>query len=257
MTDAQKEILIEGFLAGNLSDEDKSAIEFLVKNDAAFYKELMHSKNAMDLLRMERSRQIVADEFKKVTSQAPSHKWNKNRSRIFVMPAIWRVAAGILILGLVTWGSYYIFFNKQAAYEVVAKNYFTPYAVVDRIPTMGLDEGIIAKEREAYREYESEDFESCILKFESLLANAGDREPYIRFYLANAQLAVNRVADAKQNLLLVLKSNFPLLTQTKWYLALAFLLAEDKHNALPLINELTNDDQYGQKARNLKKEVYE
>jgi predicted negative regulator of RcsB-dependent stress response len=253
VTEDKKEILIEGFLSGSLSQDDRATLQRLALEDDVFLDNLKRAKAAKDLLLVDRSRTRINEEFEKYLERNSSRDEVPDSKRRPFDPMIyWKIAASIVIIALAAIGGFYYFSSPETNNASAAREYFTPYSVVEAIPTMG------SESDDAYRDYENGAYESSIEKFKTLLGHGGKRDRYIRFYLANAQLATNQFGDAEQNFRTILDSDqdFPLRSQAKWYLALSYLMHDKQSKAMPLIDELLTDEQYQLKAASLKQRIY-
>ena len=227
--------LIEKFIQNRLSSEEKLTFDELLNNDIDFKNEVAFHTNLKKAVKNnddENFKNLISDLELKVKRQGQKHSYSK-----------WLAAASIvLLLGL----TYFLtIFNKPSTNDLFA-SYFQPYEnVIFPIERSSDQQGDKVL---AFYTYQEGDYEAAILLFSRLYNST--KEPYYLFYEANALLQLDRANEAVPLLLEHLKTKDALTDKTKWYLALAYLKEQDKHNAKKYLREVIKDGNY--KARDAK-----
>ena len=222
-----QEALIEKYLLGTLSSEEKELVEQLIATDSNFKKELEFQSSLKEVIEVEEDENFKArlKEFesnKAVTSGRPILKW--------------LVAASIVVL--VVAGA--LVFPKSSTDPLFAAH-FEPYANVIQPVVRGNDADDI--KTKAFVAYENEEFELAETHFTTLLNSTSDS--YVLFYLANTKLALNKASEAIPLLNSYMSVGDNLSSQAQWYLALAHIQANETVQAKNILKKIVAFEGYG------------
>lgn len=160
------------------------------------------------------------------------------------------LAAAAAILLTVT---FLFLFNRTESTEQLFARNFEPYPNVFE-PTQRGEDGTADKRASAFALYEQKNYEGASALFNELLLQK--KEPEILLLLGNANLALNRNEEAKNNFLTLIRDFDGLDEQAKWFLSLCYLKSGDREKAKLIWQELGDPKiTYSEKAKKLLKEV--
>lgn len=214
-----KEELIEKYISGRLTSEEKLEFDRLIETDASFREEVRFHK---DLKRVTEHDQDEA--FKKQLQEYEKRVGIKRRPFI----AMGVAASIVLALGSALW----IVFQKTPSEKLFAE-YYEPYRNVVAPVVRGDDSEDI--EARAFSAYEKGSFEEAVTNFETLLSEEENSE--YRFYLANSYLALGHSQSALQQLVRY-PSNSRFSDKIPWYRALAYLQLDDLDTAKEILQQI-------------------
>jgi hypothetical protein len=162
----------------------------------------------------------------------------------------WKPLAAAAALILVV--TFLVLNNRSASTtELFARN-FEPYPNVFE-PTQRGDD-VSDKRASAFAMYEQANYEGAAALFRELLAEK--QEPEVLLLLGNANLALNREEEAKNNFLTLIRDFDGLDEQAKWFLSLCYLKSGEREKAKLIWEELGDPKiTYSDKAKRLLKEV--
>jgi len=237
----EQDRLIEKYVLGTLTNEEKQQFDTLLKTDATFKEEVEFSTKMKNVARHDKLtafKSLIEDfevEEKNTTpTLKPRKLWNTK----------WLVAASAAVI----FGLSYVFWPQQNTTDLFEEN-FTPYRNVTYSIVRGDNSPKDAKSK-AFSAYELGEYETAASQFSDLYGK--DRESYYLFYQANALLQLNRAQEAIPLLKKHLKSGDSLSTKTNWFLAMAYLQLEDKKSAIDALNIAAKNIDFKQKeAREL------
>jgi len=215
----EQDRLIEKYVLGTLTNEEKQQFDTLLKTDATFKEEVEFSTKMKNVARHDKLtafKSLIEDfevEEKNTTpTLKPRKLWNTK----------WLVAASAAVI----FGLSYVFWPQQNTTDLFEEN-FTPYRNVTYSIVRGDNSPKDAKSK-------------------------AFSESYYLFYQANALLQLNRAQEAIPLLKKHLKSGDSLSTKTNWFLAMAYLQLEDKKSAIDALNIAAKNIDFKQKeAREL------
>ncbi|MEM6345561.1 MAG: hypothetical protein AAF927_16835 [Bacteroidota bacterium] len=231
---------IDAYLNGRLSEADRSAFETQIAQDPQLAEEVALQKEATQLLLADRQRAFKA-QLKEVAAKSKTAPvvemketpvvslWQQNWVRI--------AAAVVLLIGLG-----FILWPKSAAvsYPQMAEAYFEPYP--DRLQIRSGDDDSLTLVQEALLAYNQKDYDTVV----NTLADLDENDPqYLlgRLYRANAYIALKQPAPAIEILQEIYALEQSAISEiTAWYLALAYLQADDAPNAQTILQGIAKDE---------------
>ena len=153
---------------------------------------------------------------------------------VFRISTVWMYAAAAVVLLI---GIYSVFRAIQpASNDQLFDEYFTPYQ--NLLTMKGENDSLVEY---ALYYYDLKIWDSAIFFFKEI------KEPYkdieaIRFYQANALLAMGYPSEAEKHLLMVIATNDDRFkTQANWYLALAMIKSGKNDKAIEILRNLKYD----------------
>ena len=218
------ETLITQYLNNSLSDQEKKTFDALLKTDTEFSKEVAFQQSLQKV--------IAKEEYSRLKAHLQSFEKNKKTTGY----KKWLAAASIiLVLGLS--GLWFLNSDTSISSQELYTQNFEPYRNVIKPIVRGESNNDL--ESESFAAYETKDYNNALVLFDKML-EVNDSE-IINFYKANTLLQLNKTAEAitifKQNK--SLKGDWK--AKNSWYLALAYLKADDIESAKEQLEVLAND----------------
>ncbi len=230
----KSESLIVKFFEKTLTTEELHEFNKLMANDSDFRKEVEFRNELKDVITLD-DRETIKHELKDLESNIP-----KKNIRI------WPIAASLVILLGVS--SFWFFGNQTANSEDLFNTNFEPYRNVVQPIERGND--TTDPKIDAFIAYESKDYDNALKGFNML---AEDNDAVIQFYKANTLLKLGNTDEAIR----ILKQNITLtdtLTEKHyWYLALAYIKADNFEEAKEKLKYLINNPNSEYKKEEAKK----
>lgn len=233
---------IDAYLNGRLSEADRSAFETQIAQDPQLAEEVALQQEATQLLLADRQRAFKA-QLKEVAAKSKSAPVLEMKEAPVV--SLWqqnwvRIAAAVALLvglGFILWPK-----STAASYPQMAEAYFEPYP--DRLQIRSGDDDSLTLVQEALLAYNQKDYETVV----NTLANLQADDPqYLlgQLYRANAYLAMSPPQPTPA--IEILKGVYALEQSaiseiTAWYLALAYLKADDGPNAQKVLQGIAKDE---------------
>jgi hypothetical protein len=241
---------IENFLLNRLSKEEQAAFLKKMDEDEGFRKEVALHENMLKVLLHKKNRSLkdMLEKEEKNLEKSGGGKPDGGLRRKLGIRAL--VATVVLMIALLV----IIWFSRQNTPPPTAQALFVPqknsYILVDREGTR--EQNVL---NEAFRAYEDGEYEKASELFPKVVSPEEPQRYYdLLFYRANALMALDRSAEAIPMLELILQmEKTSYLSNTQWYLALAFLMNDQKEKARPLLEELAKNSFYKEKAERLLK----
>jgi len=254
--------LIEAWLNGQLSEEEKSAFEKRMKEDPDFSKEVEMYQDMMrgiDLAGEERireasngiERKLESEDFFKHNSTVRTMTNNTKTKPIGRWLAI---AASLLVL--VAAATYFFGSSQESSPQMAFEKYYQPDKknlpeILDRLEAPGLasaDKSAADSLAGALELYQKDQYTAARSALGTYLDNHPE-DQVAKLYMGLSQLQLGEYAKASKHLVpLVEQKDFAQLNMAKWYLALCysqFGTASSISNAKGLLQDLADDPDSG------------
>ncbi|NVK86194.1 MAG: tetratricopeptide repeat protein [Cytophagia bacterium] len=240
--------LIDEYLSGRLSAEEKRAFRNRLLNDPAFNQEFQEIKEIRLYVRQD-AREDIKGFFDELENSIEQEKTTKDQT---VMKKVISIAASLVLIAAISYIGLSDSGNQPSDQELFDQH-FSPYtSLMGQV--RGAAEETLSLEDKAFRAYDAGDFYSSEEMLTSLVAAQPNAMNY--FYLGASQLELGKTEEAIKNLNTVINNFSGFREQAKWYLALSHLKNEDEDSALgSLANLITNNSEYKEKAESLLKEM--
>ena len=252
--------LVERFLSGKLTDEEKKELAQRQDEEMNFNKLIQDMDRMVEGIKHEGQKTSIEEKIKKLKEsslseenvekeqddeQTPGAKTISIFSRAS-MHVRYAVAAAVVLLVVST---VVIINNGNLVTQPdLYAEYFEPFDS----PGSGLTRSgqtAITVKAQAYEAYDAENYSEAIKFFQQALAMKD--EAIMDLCLANAFMQENEHQKAEERLLHMLSEHTDLVTQTKWYLALAYLKQEKLERARATLWEISDSSTYGDEAKKL------
>lgn len=239
--------MIEEYLSGKLSAEDKRKFRARLLNDPAFNQEFQELKEIRLHVRQQ-SRVDIKSLFDEIETNIEKEETTKDQT---VMKKVISIAASIVLIAAISYVGLSDF--SQPTNETLFTEHFSTYHSLNGQVRGAMDETLSLKDK-AFRTYDAGDFYSSEELLSSLVAAEPSAMNY--FYLGMSQLEIGKTDDAIKNLNTVINNYNSFNDQAKWYLALSLLKNEEEDATLgALANIINNKSDYKAKAEALLKEM--
>lgn len=220
-----KSDLIEKYIRGEATAEEREQVNRLMREDTDFKKSALFQIELRQAVRREENRKL----------KQHLQSLDRKRKNTFPFPRILKIAA-VVIIGL---GLMWLFKPSSDAERLFAKN-FKPYPniVIPAVRAGSLSDG---NREKAFRYYDEHNYAMAAAAFEALREEEG--ADYANFYRAISLMADHQVEEAIE-LLANLNQETPdrFKIQTDWYLALGYLKTGDKEKAIKHLNRVITAD---------------
>ena len=241
---------IERHLEGNLTKSEQSDFEQKMATDKAFAQEV---KLFQSLIKGIDASGAVAFE-KKVNSWEQAFKQGNNDNSVAKKPnrTLYYII-GIILLGIIAAGVWYISQPKAPQQELIFASNFQAY------PSTAVRGENNSDFADGLNAYDSKNYTEAVAAFEDYLNDdeATDRLP-AQFYLGISQLGADQPEAAISNFQAVIDAGYLSLEEAaQWYLALAYLKSEQYDNLQKQLDLIINTPQhaYTSKAEKLKSDT--
>lgn len=243
--------LIESYLQGELSAEEKRAVEQRLARETDFKLLFEDTRTMIEGLGAIRHKGLLGriDELEKDLGNPLE---SKKEARV-VYWSVQRIAAVFIGLAIVAITSWYVLkgdgsVDGAALYE----EYYTTYMNVFKPSTRGEEEQTLMVE--TFGAYDQGAYDTAAGLFDRLLEE--DNRAFVRFYAAITYLENNENEKATDLLTILMRERGDFETQATWYLALNYLKTENYDNAKSLLEGLIGSPTaYQKKAQELLKKM--
>ena len=232
--------LIEKYLSGKLSAEEKKAFRNRLLNDPAFNQEFQELKD-IRLSVKQKARQDVKDLFNEFEMRIEKEETTKDQT---VMKKVISIAASIVLIAAIT----YVGLTNSSSLnnqELYDKHYTTYNNLAGQV--RGVATEALTLEQQAMVAYDAGNFEAATEALSQVVTMQPSAMNY--FYLGVSQMEIGESEEAIKSLNSVVNNFSTFKEQARWYLALAHLKNNDEKAALGnLAHILVNKSEYKEKA---------
>lgn len=216
---------VNAFLEGKMNEEERVRFEKNLTTDALFAREFQLKKALLGGMEDYFSNQLK----KRLQQEEKPITGNSRRLKIYRIAAI---AASIV---LILFSTFQIWFSVTS-HEAIFAEFYQPYPnVVD-----GTERQMSEETLSPFQIYENKDYEKAITTFKNELA-LDPEDVALNFYMALSHLAMGNAGEAIP--FLEKNQSGPkedeLLEANEWFLALAYLKAGHRENAMNLFSEIS------------------
>ena len=248
--------LIEKFLEGKMSDDEKKEFENKLKLDQPLSAMITDMNLLVEGIKMsaaESSKEEKLDRLKffNQINEIEKNAFEISDARIVPMyrrPWILSAAASVILLVTLT---FYFMREQTPIGEKLYTAYFEPFDSPGSGLTRGTNE-VTLKSR-AYEAYDNGNYKVAAQLFEQITREKEDA--IAQLCLGNSYLAQNDLNKAEKVFTEMLTKQSELITQAKWYLALTYLKENKMERAKATLWEISKSSTYGEKARKLLKKL--
>lgn len=231
MDEEAKFNLIEKYLQGEFSQEERKAIEQKIAEDPDLWQEANLHRNLHQFLQNQEEIKL-----RDQLSALEKARFKKNKPLL-----TYGIAAAISLL--VVAGIFFLYDQQQISPAEIVAEQFEPYPMVLNERNVGLEDQAIQLAINAYLD---QDYPQAITYFNELV-NRDTLVTLARFYQGVSLLALNRSAESVEILAELKDTEQSLIKQqTLWYLGLSYLLQEEQEKALSTFSELAGYENYKQ-----------
>jgi tetratricopeptide (TPR) repeat protein len=236
MDNSKKHELIESYLANKMPEEQRRDFEEQLGNNKELFNEVRLNRELAALLGNERLQKFLETVNETDTNWKLSPKEKKsvliNMNTRFILA----IAASLAII-IFTWQIFFVSGEDPAAKQLFSE-FFEPYQMVLSQRSEADTSGHVNLMNLAVQEYTSGNYSSAADAFQQLSKFEPENISYM-YYNALSLLGSNKGSEAIEILEEVLHTKGHLFTeQSLWYLALAYILADDEEKALDLLKAI-------------------
>ncbi len=235
---------IQRYVTDELSDAERSDFEAELKTNSNLEEELRFSEDLVFTLKNKAAldaNSMYKDATADLQIEPDYDALNHFKSGNGGMPFTKWLLGGVAIILVATSA---MFFTSTGLFapsesEMLAQQFLEPFENIIGTPGNGL----LAEGMEAY---DKGGFSKASKLLSTYLQN--DDNPPIRLYLGISQLFAEELTSAIENLEKTRATGLSPNGVAEWYLALAFLKNDEISNAIPLLESLQENEQFGEKA---------
>lgn len=214
-----KEVLIQKYLQGTLSDTEEQLFQEYIENDPSFANDIPFYEGL--------NYAFAKADYEQTKAQLHSFYKEEKRSSW----RKWSIAATVLVLiGL---GSLW-YVNAIDSSEKLYAQYFEPYKNVVQPIVRG--EAVKTTRELAFKAYDEGNYKEAIIHLNALLNDTP--KAILALYKANAQLQLDQTEAAIATLESQIKKTDTVYAEAQWYLALSYLKLENETTAKSHLNTL-------------------
>ncbi|WPZ11764.1 tetratricopeptide repeat protein [Roseivirga spongicola] len=240
--------LIEEYLSGKLSPEEKRKFRSRLLNDPAFNQEFQELKEIRLQVRQS-ARNDIKSFFDGIETSIEKGKTTKDQT---VMKKVISIAASLVLIAAISYIGLRDF-NSPPSNQELFNQHFTSYNSLTG-QVRGTAEENLSLEDKAFMAFDAKDFYASEEMLTSLVAAEPSAMNY--FYLGASQLELGKAEEAIKNLNTVINNYSGFKAQSEWYLALAHLKNNDEDATIgSLANVITRESEYKEKAKSLLEEM--
>lgn len=244
MDNVEKYELIESYLANEMPEEQRRAFEEQFSNDKELLNEFRLNRELADLLGNEHLHKFLNTVHETDANWKLSPKKKKNTIINMNARFILAIAASLAII-IFTWQYFFVTGDDPAARNLYSE-YFEPYQMVLSQRSEADTAGHAALVNQAVQEYANGNYSSAANAFQQLW-NLGTENISYRFYSGLSLLGSGETSEAIEIMEELLETRNHLFTeQSRWYLALAYISADDESKAVDILRTIgPGQFQYG------------
>lgn len=248
MENARDFELIQKHYGNELTDTERSEVEYRLKEDPAFISlEAEHRKFALAIRRNHLQEKLAQLKTLEAALPAPAEE-----AKVVSLRSKWiPVSIAATIVVLITVG-YFITRDTRPMNERLYAANFEPFDSPGSGLTRGNDDIPTLKDR-AYDAYDAGLYPQAAELFEQISKEKDDA--IVDLCLGNAHLANGNAAEAEAVFQHILTNHVDLVTPAKWYLALTYLRQGKMERTRSVLWEISKSSTYGDKARQLLNEL--
>ncbi len=229
MDEETKFNLIEKYLQGEFSEEEKKAIEQKMAEDPELWAETNLHRNLHQFL--QNQEEIKLRDQLKVLAKAENKK-----NKPFLTYGIAATISLLVLFGIFFWYDQ----QKITTAEIFAAR-FEPYPMV-------LNQRNVSQENQdlqsAINAYLDQDYQQAIVYFDEVI-NRDTLVTLAQFYQGVSYLALKQPEKSSEKLSVVKQSDQALLKQQAlWYTGLAYVISDEREQALAIFKELAGYENY-------------
>ncbi|MFD0861102.1 tetratricopeptide repeat protein [Sungkyunkwania multivorans] len=240
MTQEEKYLLFEDYLAGDLSKEAAVDFEAQLSADSELANELEAYKNISKFLESEFSEEKKAftTNLEAISNEHFNKKEEKRETKVIRFRP-WQYAAAASIVILI--GVYVFSFSGTPAYQ--------DYAIYETVSLVERGEGeeLLLKAQNAYN---SKNFQEAEALFKEVLKTGADNAE-VQFYLGRSLLEVNKFKEADAVFETLSKGNSAYKYEARWYQALGKLKNLDYKGCEEILKTIPKEAGMYRQARKL------
>ncbi|MCH7409792.1 tetratricopeptide repeat protein [Belliella sp. DSM 111904] len=229
MEEIKSEKLIEKFFDGTISSEEEQELKNLLKEDATV-REALQFQVALKKTMQEEDDMAWRKKFTEYEKEFTSVKEKE-------FPLIRYAAIVGLLVGLVI-SIMWVIYRDNSTMKLY-QAFYTPAENISYPLTRGDQDDLINL---AFSTYEEGDYEGAIPYLKQLQEETGSAD--ISLYIGSAHLALNQTADAIAQLNQKPNVSYEFKYRFQWYLALAYLQADNVSDARKLLEDLIENGDY-------------
>ena len=231
-----KDILIQKYLKGKLSEKEQEIFTDFLQNDSDFKNKVAFEKDVYKAIKLNK-RDALKSEIQNWDNEINTVSYKK-----------WLLVASVLLLGIL---SYFILPSKTVSSEELYTSNFEPYRNV--LYPVVRDQKDLSKTEKAFMYYENGYYDDFLKTIKQTKSTNSD----FNFYIANALMATNRVSEAKPILEKYIQNgNKRFLTNAQWYLGLIYLKENNSTKAKILFEKVASKKAFKtNEAKNMLKEL--
>lgn len=243
--------LIESYLQGELSAEEKRAVEQRLARETDFKLLFEDTRTMIEGLGAIRHKGLLGriDELEEGLGNPLE---SKKETRVIYW-TVQRIAATFIGLAVVAITSWYVVRGDGAiSGPVLYEDYHKSYPNVV-VPTTRSEESLTLLTR-TFRAYDQALYDSAAILFEELLQE--DKREFVRLYAGLTYIEIDENDKAQFLLTTIISEKGEYEIQATWYLALNYIKTEDYDNAKSLLTDLiSTSTTYQKKAQELLKKM--
>jgi len=250
--------LIEKFLEGKMSDEEKKEFEKKLNVDKSLNAMMTDMNLLVEGIKMSAAQSSKEEKSDRLKFFNEINDIEKNAFEIsspaakivpmYRRPWVLSAAASVILLVTVT---FYFMREQTPINEKLYTAYFEPFDSPGSGLTRGNSE--VTLKTEAYEAYDNGNYKVAAQLFEQIIKEKED--PIAQLCLGNSYLAQNDFPKAEKIFTDMVTKRTELITQANWYLALTYLKENKMERAKATLWEISKSSTYGEKARKLLKEL--
>ena len=226
------ESLINGYLEGTLTPEEKLLFDTLIETDPSFADAVRFEEKTKIAITLESRNELKS----KLQLLEKNSKKNNSKSWIFI------AASAIILLGI---SLFYI--NQTPSTDTLFADYFEPYPNVESPIVRGGSSKTVKEE--AFATYELGDYPKASEMF-SELSKITD-EQYAPFYNAVSLMMINKIEDAS-SIFTNISWNKEFQGKADWYQSLCQIKLHQLEEAKSTLKKIIKNNSYNDvKAKNL------
>lgn len=220
-----KDILLNNYFEGNLSEEEKQQFDELLSNDSEFKTEFEFQKKAKVAVVLS-ERQKLKNQLKEIENSRKLK--NKNKTWLSIAASI------VVVLSL----GFIFFWNSSTTNDDLYADFYETFPNIEAPTTRG--ENNLNIKSEAFYAYDSKDYKKATELFSEIYKV--EKTDYAIFYIGLSEMELNEHKKAINTFSLFEgDSNNNFYYYVKWYKALCYLKENDIENSKKLLNEVTKN----------------
>ena len=243
---------IERYLDRSLKTDERRDMERRLQSDPELRSKYEEHRKLIDGIRLSHLHNKL-EQLRTLERLLPAIEAPAAEGKQVFMRTYWKSMSAIAACIFFAVSGYVVFHDTTPINDQLYTAYYQPFDSPGPGLTRSQNEDVLTWKDKGYMAYDHGRYQEAIPAFENSLKEYND--PIIDLCLGNAYLSIGQPEKAEKVFQGILNDHKDLVTQAKWYLALAYLKQNKMDRVHATLWEIRQSSTYGEKAQKLLNEL--